>query len=346
MRARQFRLIALLALLGVVLLAPVALSAQALYLKNSAEVEGGRVSLGQLGRLQGAPESEGLLLFEALRAPRYLSASELQEALRNRRGANLRVFGAGVWIIPQNRRLDAAALQTLLETSIRRAPGGAELLSRHRIAVGENAVALAPEEGVELRFHLPARIESLNAGRRILALDGIVTDGQGRSRTLFRRQVPVQILARLTVAVARRDLAIGERLGADDYRIEEREFDDLTERYPHSNLNGMRVMAGIRSGELLTAANVQTQPAVRRGQSMDLTYQTDGIVLRVRCTAMGEGEPGQHIRVRPLFPASRRTDTVLTARILDERTVVVEGNRPAAAEGGEHAGSSDTPSGG
>ncbi|MBX7057106.1 MAG: flagellar basal body P-ring formation chaperone FlgA [Leptospirales bacterium] len=303
---------------------PAVLEAQSIYLRSSAEIEGPRVQLDQIARIEGAPQLQRQTLFDNLRSPRYLRSAELQAALAARGLGGARVFGDGVWIVPGVRSLDSGALQTMLEAAIRARPDGERLLSECRIAVAPQTAFRVPESGIELRLQLPARLSSIAAGRMILALDGLSADPHGGTRTIFRKQIPVQIFRRLPVAIAVRDLAIGERLQAQDYRIEQREFEALEDRYPVARLDGMRVMSPVRQGAMLTASSIQTQPSVRRGQSLELTYQADGLVLRLRGAALEEGEPGDQIRVRPLFPAARRADTVLRARIVSESSAEVD----------------------
>ena len=84
-------------------------------------------------------------------------------------------------------------------------------------------------------------------------------------------------------------------------------------------------MRKIHAGDPLTQSNVHLMPAVRRGQNIQLIYQTPGLVLKTRSIARGNALVGEHIKVRVLMPAGRRGPEV-RARVVGEGLAVLEPN--------------------
>jgi flagella basal body P-ring formation protein FlgA len=320
-------------MLGVI--APANLLAYSVYLENQVEVPPGAVRLGDIARIEGDTGGIGdKLLFRELREPRYVKASELRESLSvGAPESPDRVYGAGTWIIPLGRELDAAELELMLREQLAAIPGGAELHEDTVLRIAPNTRIRVPAGGVRLIFRLPARASSLTAGKRILPLDVLPASETGRRTVFARHQLQVGILKKKRVAIATRDLPIGHRLGPGDYRFEVREFDNVEARFAEGDLSKRRVMSNIPGGVILTTSNVQVMPAVRRGQSLSLVYQRPGMVFRVRSVAMRDGEIGEQIPVRVLFPASggRSSSTSDASRILNvtivaEDSVVFENN--------------------
>lgn len=311
------------AVLAFFLCAATSLGAQNLYFKNTVELPAGDVRLGDVARVEGDPALARRLLFRDLKRPRYLSARELRESSAADGLSFQNIYGAGVWIIPLGRELTETELTALLIEQIRALPDGADALQKFVIRVAPNSRVSAPADGVRLNFRLPGRAASLSSGRRIVPLDITPEGGERAGEILARRQIQAIVLRVVQVPVARRDLRIGERLSAADYAYERRELEGEEVRYPSGDLSGRRVMAGLQAGEALSDSHVQILPAVRRGQQLRLVYQSPGIVLRLRASALEDGEVGRTIRVQPLFPSGARSDT-LKARIVSEDSALIE----------------------
>lgn len=328
-------------------LAPLhSLFAYSLYLQNKVEVPAGAVRLGAIARVSGADSDvvARKLLFRDLQAPRYIRASDLrrslgaktasdQSGIQNARktaaapGQLERVYGPGTWVIPLGRTLDATALNQLLASRLAELNGGADFLRGSVVRISPNTKLRVPAQGVETIFRLPARAASLRPGKRMIPLD-VLSASDGKT-ILARHQIQLEILAKRRIAVAARDLPVGHRLSAGDFRYEERELsqNDLETRYLNEDPANRRVMANIQSGDAFTTSNVQSMPAVRRGQSLSLVYQRPGLVFRLRSVALRNGEIGETIPVRVLFPAggnSAARSRSLNVRIVSETTVVFE----------------------
>jgi flagella basal body P-ring formation protein FlgA len=170
---------------------------------------------------------------------------------------------------------------------------------------------------------LPSRIEQFSPGMRMITVD-VRGKRDGREKVLLRQHVPVKIFRKVRVAVATRDLAVGERMRKGDWRVEEREIDYAPERYAMGDLTGRRVMSKLRAGTALTASVIQVMPAVRRGQPVELVYQTPGLVIKCRSVAGRDGKVGDIIPVTTVFP-SGKGKRELRARIVDDGRAVLVG---------------------
>ncbi|MCR9143110.1 MAG: flagellar basal body P-ring formation chaperone FlgA [bacterium] len=320
------------------------LFAYSLYLQDKVSVAAGPVRLGDIARVDGEQEAgriSGKLLFQDLRAPRYIGAAQLKQSLGAKGPENLeRVYGSGTWIIPLGRELNAADLEALLKKQIAALPGGAELYDSAALRLAQNSRIQVPAAGVRLVFRLPARASSLTPGKRIIPLDILPIQSASRGNTVFaRHQIQIAIFKKQPVAVATRDLPVGHRLTPGDFRMEVRELDNDEIRYATGELLNRRVMSATKSGAEFTTSNVQVMPAVRRGQSLSLVYQRPGLVFRVRSVALQAGEIGQVIPVRVLYPAANKSRSVrrLSARIVNETTAVFEAALAEDSESGDES---------
>ncbi len=331
----------LIVALATIVFAPGPIFSYSLYLQDKTQVPAGPVRLGDIARVEGERESgaiSGKLLFSDLRGPRYIGAAALRESLGKNGPEHLeRIYGSGTWIIPLGRELNAADLEAMLQRQVQALPGGRELYANATLRLAENTRLKVPATGVELVFRLPARGASLTPGKRIIPLDVLPAKNESRGRTVFaRHQIQVAILKKQQVAVAVRDLPVGHRLSAADYRMEIQELDNDEIRFATGDLSGRRVMSSVQSGDAFTTSNIQLMPAVRRGQSLNLVYQRPGLVFRVRSIALSAGEIGESIPVRVLFPAGKgkrnQAERRLKARIVNETTVVFESAGAATTE--------------
>ncbi len=327
------RALPVLIVCGLFLMMPQALFAYSVYLQSQVQVPAGPVRLGDLGRVEAGAESSAAdakqiaekLLFRDLHAPRYVQAAELRRGLGNGPGKLERVYGAGTWVVPQGRVLDNQALEAMLLKEIDALSGG-ERDGSLVLRLAPNVKIPVPSEGVRLLYRLPSRAGALSPGRRIIPLDVVPEDvGESPSKNVVfaRHQIQVTILKKRKIPVAARDLPVGHRLTKDDYRLEERELEHEDAQYASGDLSGRRVMSDVRSGTELTSSHVQLMPVIRRGQSLRLVYQRPGMVFRLRSVALRNGDPGDRIPVRVLYPSGRNSKT-LTVTVIGEGTVVYD----------------------
>jgi flagella basal body P-ring formation protein FlgA len=114
-----------------------------------------------------------------------------------------------------------------------------------------------------------------------------------------RRTSSVEIDARMPVLVTTRRLRRGETLGPDELRVEEREVRTL----PRGTIADLQQVAGHRlkrslaQGVALLPSYLDSEPLVRRGDTVVIRAGGAGLDLRVEARALEDGGLGQTIRV-------------------------------------------------
>jgi flagella basal body P-ring formation protein FlgA len=262
-----------------------------------------------------------LTLIHAQRIPRYVDRSELTSILSKQPEKMHQMYGRGVWILPLTKEIRSVDLHTMLAkeiNKIRGTTGDKESLVFHL----EKDAKLDCYEGCQLEFHLPSDMSRLFAGKRVISAD-ITSVEEGKKKILHRQQLVVSILRRMNVPVATGNLGIGMRITEKDFRMENRELNPDESFHATGNLIGRRVVASVKEGNILNHSSIQYLPSVRRGQSLDVVYQTENIVVKMRSIAASEGEIGDTIPVRFLLPSGSKSD-LKKVRIVSETAAVFE----------------------
>ena len=320
------------------------LEAYTLSLVETMSVPSQNICLKDIGRVRDKRKKDIKAILEQpflakLDAPHYVTAIEIQNILKkNHQELPQRIYGAGTWLIPQNRHLGAIELQKLLYKQIQElSPQKTNVSSQNdfgqfdgvEFQVKKGVKITLPNKDIDLRFHLPPQGLGRRLGQRILPLDLFYHPkiqkfakqrGTNNKLALLRFQIPVRIQKKISIAVARYDLGIGQRLKKEDFKWEERTIYDDTIRYARTELLRRRVMNPIKKGQAFTEGNVQDVPAVFKGQRLHLSYQKEGIVLRCYSVATSAGYVGDLILVRLLFSGARRAIT-RRVRIVSENAV-------------------------
>ena len=300
--------------------------AYSLYLYPKVLVKKDTVYMRDIARIEGESrpgEIGDIIIVKNLKGPYFIPVKELKKRMS---GAPLRpewIYGGGVWLIPLTRTLGPEELLALLRKQLEAKPGGKEYLKNIEFRLEANPESVkVPAEG-DLRFRLPSIAAHLRAGRRILSLNLGVEDKYNRFRVLHRYQIPLTILKRMKLLIATRDLYPGDRLVQGDVKVRQTLLDNDQAVYSGPDIVGLRVMSRIRAGEPIKKNAVKRRKTVRRGQTLELVYQSPGIVIKCKSVAQKSGEVGDIIQVRPILPAGRNTGMV-RAKIISERSAVLE----------------------
>lgn len=110
----------------------------------------------------------------------------------------------------------------------------------------------------------------------------------------------------------------GQTLGRDDLRLEPINIGKAQRGYFNrlEEVQGMAAKRRIRAGQTLTPS-LLTQPlAVKRGQPVKIVASHDGIEASTSGEALGDGQPGEVIRVRNV-----RSGKVIDAQVVEEGVV-------------------------
>lgn len=280
---------------------------------SQAVIEDMPVRLSDLGTVESSvPSVKDKVVFQDLDQPVYLSDDRLKEALRKSGGLESKIYGKGIWVIPLTEKMSAEEtgefFEGILENSIR----------------GQGTYRIKAKKGIlyNSRLHSLIRISGLGEGpgHRNITLD--VMDPEERKRILYRQTVAIQVLKKILVPVALKDLKYGQTIREGDYRLEERYTDGKLKDYSGENIHGWKLNAPVKKGDVLQSPAIQEIPDIRRGQSLELIYQKPGIVLKIRCVAYKDGNVGENIPVRIL--AFQNKSVIKNARIVSDRSVVYE----------------------
>jgi len=116
----------------------------------------------------------------------------------------------------------------------------------------------------------------------------------------WKLYIPTRVRLMQPVVVANRALSRGQRLEAQDLRIEHRDVGDLRRpavRDPAQVL-GYRVDRPIPPGRVVDAAMLSAPVLVERGRRVRLAVRTQGMDISMSGQAMEYGAPGDTVKVR------------------------------------------------
>ena len=111
--------------------------------------------------------------------------------------------------------------------------------------------------------------------------------------------VPVEMSVNMKIWVARKALPRGHILSADDMVAELRNVSRQTSGYfqEQDSLVGQRLRNSILAGRAFEPQIVEADNVIRRGQSVTLAVQSNGINIRMSGKALTDGAVNQRIRV-------------------------------------------------
>jgi len=114
--------------------------------------------------------------------------------------------------------------------------------------------------------------------------------------------VPVEVSVLKRVWVASRPLPRGHVLEAGDLVPDQRDVSGMTGGYieDQRSLLGQRLKISILAGRALTPSLIKADNVVRRGQTVTLAVDADGLNIRMSGKALADGAINQRIRVENL----------------------------------------------
>ena len=278
-----------------------------LYLRGSIQSKTESIPIAELGRFEGL--NAGKFHFSMSgEKPVFLDRDAVQKLLLREVGNSPeRIYGKGIWILPLGEELSGSALHNFLLSEIKKIPGTNK---------EKNSVALHLEEGQKLKtckncsleLQLPGNVSRMFSGKRIISADIVVLDS-GRKKILLRQKIALSVLKKVLLPVAARDIYRGKRLESADFQMVEKEIDPDDTNFIESDVLGRRAVNDVKKGDVLSPSSVQMLADVRRGQSLEVVYQTETIVLKCRSIAGSDGNIGDTIPVTLLLPSGKKSDT-------------------------------------
>lgn len=118
--------------------------------------------------------------------------------------------------------------------------------------------------------------------------------------------VPTRVELRQQVLVAARALVRGQRLTAQDLRLEERDVGALRDGAIHdpTQVTGYLMTRPLAAGRILSASALAAPMLVERGRPVRIALDAHGVYITMSGLAMDNGALGETVRVRN--PASQR----------------------------------------
>lgn len=173
-------------------------------------------------------------------------------------------------------------------------PGDQEPAALHRVAAREP----------DARLRLPACGAALEAAIPLAA-------GGLRPRTLVQVRctaatghwavlVPVTIETETLVLEATRNIRRGQRPGSGDVRSVMRVIPGISNTYVTNlaQIADQHVIRPVAAGQPLTRDALRADPVVRRGESVTLVADIDGVEVRVPGRALADAQPGETVRAQ------------------------------------------------
>lgn len=172
---------------------------------------------------------------------------------------------------------------------------------------------LVPDEPLSLRIaDLPATGPSANFIVRFDLLAGGERAGTWQTAVSARlwRDVPV----------AQVPLRRGQLLPEADVAMERRDVLALRDAPGRFDLNdaSLELIENVPAGQPVLARAVRQRPVVQRGQLVDGVIQDGALVINLKVEALGDGLPGQLVRVR-----NPRTRREMMGKVLNEQTILL-----------------------
>jgi flagella basal body P-ring formation protein FlgA len=175
------------------------------------------------------------------------------------------------------------------------------------------AQVLVPDETLVLRvLDLPVSGLTANFIVRFELQAGV--DRLGPWQVLAQARIMKDIL------VSRGALPRGQPLQGTDFVSERRDVLSLREPLDENVLRNpsLELVEGISAGQPLLARSVRMRPVVQRGQMVDGVVQDGALRINMRVEVLGDGLPGQLVRVR-----NPKTKREFYARVQDDQTVLI-----------------------
>ncbi|HUW34843.1 MAG TPA: flagellar basal body P-ring formation chaperone FlgA [Planctomycetota bacterium] len=290
-------------LLILLLFAPAAFGAEPVTIafKESAEVPGPNVSLGQVAELTG-PEAAKLAGLDLGPVPwpgtkRLIDATMVKIKLY-REGwdlTNVEFAGEGCIVSTQTITVTGSemveAAQAFLEARI---PWPAEDVQIEVESQPDDQLVAAGTAAPVLEASLTGDIP---AGGKVR----VIVTGSSGGTALFRTAVGFHVRAFQNIVVARRNISQGEPF--TDENVIERRL-DVTAMSPgnlvpdKSALAGKKAARSIRTGIPIARQMVVIPPVIKRGSIVQIIYQTPFLSLSASGVAQEDGVPGKMIRLR------------------------------------------------
>lgn len=213
-----------------------------------------------------------------------------------------------------------------------------------RALIAPKLAALLGVDEADLRLEFDPRDDELlgtrTAGRTVEIRPTAMSERMPVAITVYERgriaasgvaRVGVQV--RRAVAVASQDFKRGDVLDGSMFKIDRQWMPAGARPAPPGNLEGATVRGRLRTGQVISAGDVEAAPAVRKGDMVFVHAVSGAMAIRRLSRALADGRPGDIVPFEPAdAPASRagKPREAYRARISGpgQAVIVAEGGRP------------------
>lgn len=271
-------------------------------LRAESAVAGTHFSLGEIAEVRAADEAlaQELRALRIGRSPRaggtlVLERGALERWLAKARPGAARVLGTDAGVVRRGplQELEVGELEAEAGHALRRALAAAyDDVVLDALRQSER-VLLVPEG--ELRLHARPPASRVSRGRATVWVD-VSLDGR------IYQSVPIAfaVSGQRKVRVARRALAAGERVDADDFDVRRIDAAALLDApLPlEAGLAGLRLQRSLRAGAALTQGVLAPARAVHRDEQIRVHATVGAVAVETMAVATRDAMPGEMIRVR------------------------------------------------
>ena len=140
---------------------------------------------------------------------------------------------------------------------------------------------------------------STHAATRFLGRVPITVTLSQQGRVLRRAVVPVEVLVKVPVVVARRPVSRGELIGPEHLSLEFREVRSAPDDWVEDpiELEGFRAKRRVTQGTPFKRGWAEAAPTVRRGQAVRTVFAQGKLVIAGRGEVRQDGRTGDWVRV-------------------------------------------------
>jgi flagellar basal body P-ring formation protein FlgA len=292
-------------------------------LKEEASIESGAILLKDVADLYGPDRDtiEKLSIINLGASPEFglaktLSRRQINESIKAAISPLDDIQfsgGTAVQVRIKGRPVDPGEIAVLLKSHIVKTTSWKDSEIEIR-SIGNLHGLELPLDGAELRF---SQTPAVMGHRNITALFEIVQAG----KTLRRLWVAAEIVVRVDAWVAAKKILLGQIVESNDFVKQTASIDDFRTTYVRTLDEVVGKIAGrnFSQGELIVREAFKDPFLIKRGETVQLRLERDGVMLTSQARAEEDGRLGQMIRVRNL-----EFSNVLKAQVMGRSQVMLQ----------------------
>ncbi len=193
------------------------------------------------------------------------------------------------------------------------------LLEKHRDSAEPPKIRLQPPDSRLRLSPCGSPLEAfLPGGARTIGNTTVGVRCPGPQTWTIYQNANVQVFGHVTVAS--RILNRGTILRAADLRSERRELSVLTSGYETApeRLVGKRLQRALTAGAVIPPNAVRQDPVIRRGETVTIVIESQGMKVSSSGAALGDGYLGERLQVR-----NTSSERIVEGLVIDDRRIEI-----------------------